>query len=268
VFAHRIGKDKVSIGGYRMTALLRWTIRIHKWVALLVGLQVVLWVLGGFMMSLLDIDKVHGDHNVAPQVREPVDLAHIMPVAEAAAGAGLSDVLEVQVETWNTIAIYRFETADNPSVMVDAVTGDVLSPIDEATAIHMALTDHISEPEIIETVYFENPPQEYGRPGPVWQINFDDGHGTRTYVSPMTGEVVTHRNDVWRVFDFFWKLHIMAYANSDDGEDFNHPILISFAALALLSVLAGLLLLILRMQHLVRVELANLGAKRGGETGA
>jgi uncharacterized iron-regulated membrane protein len=246
-----------------MTALLRWTIRVHKWVALIVGIQVVLWVSGGFMMSLLDIDEVHGDHNVAPQIHEPVVLANIIPPAEAAAGAGLSDVLEVQIENWNTIAVYRFETADSPPVMVDAVSGEVLSPIDEATAIHMALADHITEPEIIEAVYLEDPPKEYGRPGPVWQINFDDGHGTRTYVSPMTGEVVTHRNDVWRLFDFFWRLHIMAYANGDDGDDFNHPILISFAALALLSALAGLLLLILRMQRLARIELAKRGAERG-----
>ena len=38
-----------------MTALLRWTIRIHKWLALLVGIQIVLWIAGGVVMSVLPL---------------------------------------------------------------------------------------------------------------------------------------------------------------------------------------------------------------------
>lgn len=32
--------------------------KLHKWVALLIGLQVLLWLLSGFMISLLDPARV------------------------------------------------------------------------------------------------------------------------------------------------------------------------------------------------------------------
>ncbi len=38
-----------------------FSIRLHKWVALVVGIQLFLWVAGGLVMSLSDIDEVHGD---------------------------------------------------------------------------------------------------------------------------------------------------------------------------------------------------------------
>ena len=45
----------------------------HKWITLIIGIQVVLWIAGGVVMSWFDIDKVRGAHNV--REREPVLLA-------------------------------------------------------------------------------------------------------------------------------------------------------------------------------------------------
>ena len=39
-----------------MTVLLRWTLRIHKWLALVVGIQIVLWIAGGVVMSVIPIE--------------------------------------------------------------------------------------------------------------------------------------------------------------------------------------------------------------------
>ena len=138
--------------------------------------------------------------------------------------------------------------------MVDARNGTLLSPIDEETARRVALADHIAEPEIVSVEFLVDPPREYGRPGPVWQVNFEDGEGTRTYVSPATGQVVTHRNDRWRLFDFLWMLHIMDY---EERDNFNHPLIISAAALAMFTVFAGLVLLFIRMRRTVLMAMAR-----------
>ena len=45
--------------------ILRWSVRIHKWVALVVGLQIVLWIAGGLVMSVLPIEQVRGEHKIA-----------------------------------------------------------------------------------------------------------------------------------------------------------------------------------------------------------
>ena len=59
------------------------------------------------------------------------------------------------------------------------------------------------------------------------------------YVCPVTGEVLKRRNRPWRLFDFFWMLHIMDYRGRDD---FNHLLLTSFSVLAILTSVSGMVL--------------------------
>ena len=35
--------------------------KLHKWVGLLIGIQVLIWALSGFIVSVLDPEKVSGD---------------------------------------------------------------------------------------------------------------------------------------------------------------------------------------------------------------
>lgn len=235
-------------------ALLRWTVRIHKWLALIVGIQIILWVAGGFGMSLLPIEKVRGEHNMAADEPSALPVDGLITPQAAASAAGIEAVQSVTLNAWMDRAVYRITPLAGAIVMVDATDGAVLSPIDEATARAVALADHIGEPEVLSAELLIEPPREYGRPGPVWQIVLEDGEGTRSYVSPATGEVVTRRNDRWRLFDFLWMLHIMDY---EERDNFNHPLIISAAALAMFTVFAGLVLLIIRMRRTVLTAMAR-----------
>lgn len=51
---------------------------------------------------------------------------------------------------------------------------------------------------------------------PVWQVNFAGISSPTLYLHPTTGDVVTKRHNYWRLFDFFWMLHIMDYENRAD----------------------------------------------------
>jgi hypothetical protein len=46
------------------------------------------------------------------------------------------------------------------------------------------------------------------------------------------------RSDIWRLYDFFWMLHIMDYETLDD---FNHPLLIAIAAFSLFITVSGII---------------------------
>ena len=76
---------------------------------------------------------------------------------------------------------------------------------------------------------------------PVWQVNFDDSRHTTVYVSPQTGAVVGRRNSIWRVYDFFWMLHIMDYSERDN---FNNPLLVTAAVIGWLLATSGLWLVV------------------------
>jgi len=75
---------------------------------------------------------------------------------------------------------------------------------------------------------------------PLYQVNFDDWINSTFYINPQSGDISSVRSDIWRLYDFFWMLHIMDY---QEREDFNHPILIIAALLSLAFTMTGLLLI-------------------------
>lgn len=63
---------------------------------------------------------------------------------------------------------------------------------------------------------------------------------TSLYIDAGTG--ITHgaKTDTWRLFDFFWMLHIMDYGERDD---FNHALIIFAAAISSFIALSGFIML-------------------------
>ncbi|MFX8028156.1 hypothetical protein ABTK68_19440, partial [Acinetobacter baumannii] len=51
--------------------------------------------------------------------------------------------------------------------------------------------------------------------GTVWRVAFADAEDTTVYLT-LQGDVLEHRNKTWRLFDFFWMLHIMDYSGRQD----------------------------------------------------
>ena len=48
---------------------------LHKWLALFVGLQLLVWAVTGFYMVAIDLDFIHGD-SLVRNLRTPVGSAH------------------------------------------------------------------------------------------------------------------------------------------------------------------------------------------------
>ncbi len=77
----------------------------------------------------------------------------------------------------------------------------------------------------------------------MWRVQFEDAETTRVFVSPENGKIVGVRTGTWRLYDFFWGLHIMDWKNH---EDFNTPWMMAFAAGGLILAVAGVVLLTTR----------------------
>jgi len=232
-------------------SITRWIIRAHKWLALVVGIQIFLWVLGGLAMSLMPIEQVRAEHTIAPAPAYPLPLDRVLTAERAAAIAGLAAVETATLTRWHDGPVWRFDHAGG-AVIVDALSGLRRTPVDAQTAGEIAAAGYAGEVVITQVEYFADPHWEYRRDHPAWRVSFDDGEGTRLYVNAATGAIDARRNDMWRVFDFFWMLHIMDYR---ERENFNHPLLIAMAGLALFTVLAGLALLAVRLRRMALIAL-------------
>ncbi|WP_375203844.1 PepSY domain-containing protein [Hyphococcus sp.] len=219
-----------------------WIQRIHLWAGLILGVQVLLWMASGVVMSWFPIELVRGEN--ASFVTPPIELeaqAYASPGGVIAQAPGATSV---ELKRFLGRVVYLASNADGAMAMFDASTGERLTPLKEADARRIAKQDFIGDGEIISARLINFPPQEYRRETPVWRVDFDDKRNTRLYISPDSGEVRARRNDVWRLYDFFWMLHIMDY---EERENFNNPLVMTAAAAGFVFALSGMIIVIMRL---------------------
>lgn len=216
---------------------------VHKWLALLVGIQIVFWVVSGLFFTLFPIEQIRSEHLIRPAPAQVVDMSNLPPLAELHGPQGeLPTKLTIERRASGQVIVAEFAAA--APALYDAADLRRLSPLsdDQASAIartHLMLS---SAPIGVERVTKETP--EYRGAVPAWRVRFAEG-GLSVYVAENTGAVTARRSDLWRLYDTFWALHIMDWQNH---EDFNHPIIVVVTWLTLLSVIAGVVLIPYRLR--------------------
>ncbi|MCI5046190.1 MAG: PepSY domain-containing protein [Aquisalinus sp.] len=225
-------------------ALLNRRLRqLHLWLGLAIGAQVGLWLISGLFMTWFPIETVRGEHLRAEQQTPEVVWSYYNVDLAAAVGLIEQPVTEATATVVNNKPVWRLRT-EGQTHLVDAGVGQVISPLPESTAKSIAFLSYGGRGQITSATLFEDPPQEYGRPGPVWQVNFSAPDKATFYVDAQTGEVRAVRTLLWRTFDFVWGLHIMDWSSR---ENFNSWWIKMTASLAVIFFLAGLGLAMLRL---------------------
>jgi Na(+)-translocating NADH:ubiquinone oxidoreductase F subunit len=223
-----------------MTPLLR---KLHKWVGLIVGMQFLLWVGSGLVMSLFDHHMVSGQHHRAPAPAPRAWPTGLRSPAEVLAAAGKpADLLET---AWlGDKPAYRL-TGDGKTWLMDATNGRALD-VTSSDILAAARADYLGDGAPVRPVLLQDPGMEARRhTGPIWRVDFLDEDGTSLYLSGIDGKVLERRNDTWRLFDIAWMLHIMDYTGR---QDFNHPLIVIAATGGLWMALSGVWLLVVTVR--------------------
>jgi hypothetical protein len=209
--------------------LLGWSVRLHKWISLAVGLQVLFWILGGLVMTAIPIGIVRGEHHAPPPAAAGLDVAGLVPLAEAVQAAGF-DPVKAELRQTPRGAVWMLSRSKGDPVTLDARTARPLAAFKAEDALDLARQGYAGDAAPVSARLLAEAPQETGKSGPLWRVDFDDPERTALYLSPVTGETVSRRSNVWRFYDLFWRLHIMDWPT---GEDFNNPLVIAAAAISL-----------------------------------
>ncbi|GAB2519257.1 2Fe-2S iron-sulfur cluster-binding protein [Lysobacter humi (ex Lee et al. 2017)] len=216
-----------------------WLARLHTWVGVIVGIQLVVWLGSGLLMGLLDPEAVSGERTRAQASEMTQDWPERAVAPEAIVARSASKVLLVE-RTWRLQRpVWRVQTQAG-TWLADARTGARWTPSREEI-LRFAREDYSGPGRALSPQRWAKAPLEArGHEGPVWQVDFDDAAGTSLYIDAQDAAVLERRNDTWRVFDIAWTLHIMDYTGR---EDFNHPLIVTFAVAGLWMTLSGLWLL-------------------------
>ncbi len=220
----------------------QWMRKLHKWVGLIVGIQFLLWMSSGVMMSLLDADKVLGrEFRIKPPAPAAWPGGVLGPDAVLAASA--DKVMAISSEWLLDRPVYRLQN-DKRSWLVSAADGRIVAvdaPL--AQAIAQASYSGFGKPASPRLLNYTLETRAHKEP--VWRVDFADADETTVYVSAVSGNVLEHRNSTWRLFDLFWMLHIMDYS---ERVDFNNPLIVSSAIGGLWMALTGVWLLFMSVR--------------------
>jgi hypothetical protein len=208
--------------------------QLHRVLALVVGLQALIWMASGLYMTAVSIDVIHGDH-VTRHRHAPLPAGPFVPPAtdDAVEAVRLKALADGR-------AVYEIRKAGRTHLQ-DARTGTAIAPLDARGARALAQQLYTGQGAIAGVRWLTRAPREVGsRPAPMWRVSFDDAIATTLYLAPDTHERLATRHDLWRAFDVLWMLHIMDYR---EREDIGTPWLRVLAALSLAFALAGVGLL-------------------------
>jgi len=214
---------------------------LHKWLGLLIGFQVVLWMVSGFYMVVVDLDFIHGDPLVR-NLRTPLALERAkIGFAEIASSNPQATQISLRALPSHPTPVYEVSTG-NAKVLIDAADGQTLSPLPQTMIKALASSYYAGEGTVKSVVLLEDktPLEIQTRALPLWRVDFDDWIETTLYIHPDSGTLVTRRHRFWRWFDFFWMLHIMDY---EQRTNINNLLLRVTTLVSLMGVVSGIWLL-------------------------
>lgn len=235
--------------------MLRQARRYHQALMLFAGLQFFVWSVTGLYMVLINIHTIHGEDLTiqrAPLLSKSFVNENNDNNDSKEASFSINELIKVYPDASNIklawlaeTAVYRFKTLSGNKLLY-ADSGKEVTDISNELAIQVALS-HLREPLKVEKAHLitQNPPNEIGsRALPVWRIDFAGINSPTFYVDYQSGELIAVRHNSWRLFDLFWRLHIMDYL---EGEDINNVLLNILSVTGLLAALSGIVLLALRL---------------------
>jgi len=200
------------LGRSNSMSLSRWR-RLHRRLALFVGVQVVLWCASGAYMVWMSLDFIRGD-SLVKAFEQPVALPSLTTLNQVI--ATYPDSLELQLRSLHPGPL-------SPEVL-DVTTKERRFILDATTLAPMKVDSRLIEAvargfnarqdvgiEHVKLITEQAPQEMAGRALPLWQVRLADPWQTHLYFSADNARLVAKRHDYWRIFDAMWMLHIMDY---------------------------------------------------------
>ncbi|KZN35359.1 hypothetical protein N474_20700 [Pseudoalteromonas luteoviolacea CPMOR-2] len=211
--------------------------KVHKYLGYLLALQIFAWLLGGLVMSAIPLDMVHGKHLAQRQLVNPFNTTDYT----ASLDKIIADIANLQkIEYTHFLDQPVIKVSADKTIYFDGKYGLPIPAPTEAQISQQAKAHYLGSAPQASIEHLEEGPREVQYRRHIWRVVYADWVNTTIYLDAISGQVITVRSTLWRIFDFFWMLHIMDY---DERDDFNNPLLISFSATSVLFCISGMILL-------------------------
>src|SRR5262245_34025404 len=175
----------------------RFVATVHKWLGLIVAIQLVIWTATGLFMASFHLSDVRGEKLVHPA--EHLGTINTRNVKFTSADA-LNAVAEdrpysVMLKLLAGQPVYEIR-AEIGVFLVSGETGSVISPVSEDLARNIATSVWAGGGSLKSMEHLDSAPHESGLSGETWAAHFDGKDNPVLYVSAINGQVSAPRTDL------------------------------------------------------------------------
>lgn len=228
--------------------------KAHRYLGVILGVQFMLWTIGGLYFSWSNMDEIHGDFQRKEVPLLSSDIALVSPSVvldaikrahriDSIVSIQLIEILGKPFYQVRCISALKPGTGHNQNGamnhLADATNGNLRGPLTKEEAIQVASAHFNGTPKVkaVERLTQTSGHHEYREnPLPAYAITFEHPTNTTVYVASELGTVEKFRNEKWRIFDFLWMLHTMDYQGRDNLGNF---LLKAFSIFGLVTVMSG-----------------------------
>ncbi|MCS5548760.1 MAG: hypothetical protein NZ776_06430 [SAR86 cluster bacterium] len=201
----------------------------HKYLSLIISIQLLLWTVSGIYFAFNKIELVRGEQYLLENQAEDLNLEEVEITFTA---KNLSFIK--RLDMW----IIKAET--DSGLIYSDLSGKNLEALDEEGAKEVVKRKTNLRPLEAFRIDKQEKRAEYrGRDLPLYKVTTSASDGINVYVDAFSGAVTAIRSDSWRIWDFLWGAHIIDYRERDNINNF---LLKFFSILALISALSGIAL--------------------------
>jgi Na+-transporting NADH:ubiquinone oxidoreductase subunit F len=238
--------------------------QIHKWVSVVVFVQLFIWMGSGFLLGKVDGSKAAGRDTLVRQSSASFSRFYANDSVTQDTLKNTFININALVQKYPLVTqisfshffdqpIYKLklfagqhEYQASSYRLVDAITGELIdlsNPVLAAKRAELiamiAKTSYKENRHAISNATLLQPPIDDlpSERNAVWQVNIDDESQTSIYIRAQTGDVIAHVNDETRWRNLLLMLHFMDY--TQEGS-FNNWFIKIFAMLTLLLSSTGL----------------------------
>lgn len=233
---------------------------LHKWLSVIVALQLLIWLGSGLFFNLMDHSKASGNANRINRI-ESIHIDHARLLAPStilkalelshSASTNKKTTLQRRVNSFKLIQLLNqpyyllnhkrglYVHFYNEHSLIDAYTGEP-KVIDDVVAQALAQLTYSGNGQVVSVVKVLAPMEDMLKEeNTAWQVNFTDEANTSIYIDASSGRLIGHSNEDKRFADFFFKLHFMDYGVMGKIGSFNNGLIIFFSLITLLLCLTG-----------------------------
>ena len=191
----------------------------HKYLSLVISIQLLLWTISGIYFAFNKIELVRGEQYL---IEQKVSKLNLKEVESSFSGKNVNFVRRLDEWIIKVETDSGFSYTDLQGQNLDELNAEeVREVVRQSTNLKPLMVQRIDKPEIRA--------EFRGRNLPIFKVATSTTDNINVYVDAFTGEVTAIRSDSWRIWDFLWGAHIIDYSERENINNFLIKIFVNFS---------------------------------------